>query len=310
MLSYLSVKELCMKKIFLISLLFVSACILMAQQNSRGEFVTEIWQINQMQAAVIVGYQGASTQITIPDQINGYPVAGIGNNAFRSCNLESVRFPSTLMFIGEYAFYDNNISAVSLPSSVTNVGTGAFDNNAVSGNTPPRSGAATYVRTFSIEPAHGETVTVQKPAPTPQSVNIVVVPGYNPVRSSQQSATTGIVTVQDNKVIVPAPVNTAPLPVNTMPVNTSSTPTYAPAQPQGGYAQQQGYAQQPTLQVQEGYAQRSAHSNSNSLRLIPENTINMNTGVNPISEFGPAEEEPIKLYQSNVYPVWRTPPAR
>lgn len=282
----------------------------MAQQNnSYSEFIIEIWQINQRQAAVIIDYKGVSTQIIIPDQINGYPVAGIGDNAFRSHRLESVRFPATLVFIGEYAFFDNKLTSVSLPASVTTIGAGAFDNNAISGNTPPRSGAATYTRTVTIEPAHSDTVLVQKPNPTAQGVNIVVVPGYNPVGSSQQSAPIGIVTVQENKPTVLAPVGTN---TTRLPLNANSY--YAPAQPQTytqrpqTYTQQsQSYTQQPQLPVQQPPVQdnirRSAYSGGNTLRLVPEDTVTQQVG-------GPPEEvepEPLKLQQRDVYPLWKTP---
>jgi hypothetical protein len=324
-----------MNKFFLILLLPVSACILMAQQNNNyGEFVIEIRQINQMQAAVIVGYRGTSTQITIPDRINGYPVVGIGNNAFRSRHLESVHFPSTLVFIEEYAFYDNKLLSISLPASVTNVGAGAFDNNAASGSPHPDA-PASYVRTLTIKPAHGETITAQQPNSASQSVNIVVVPGYNPIRTAQQPMTTGIVTVQENKSVTPAPVS-----ASSLPVRTSTISVYTPVQPQGSVQPQRVLQQsgqtpqgsQPLIprqsqrvqqqggiwlqevqssggaqpQEQQGYVQRSPSENTNLLRLVPENfTMDYGTTEQPA-----AVQEPLKLQQSSVYPMWRIPPAR
>jgi hypothetical protein len=180
-----------MKKFLLVLLLFLPVFILTAQQkNNSGEFAVEIWQVNQRQAAVITKYNGASAHIVIPGQINGYPVAGIGNNAFRSRHIESVQFPQTLVFVGEYAFYDNRLSDVKLPPSVTTIGAGAFDNNAP-GNNPPHSSStapATYTRTVTIQPAHSSSTVYVPPKPAAsQTVNIMVVPGYNPLDSARQS---------------------------------------------------------------------------------------------------------------------------
>jgi hypothetical protein len=383
-----------MKKILFTSLLFVSACILMAQQNGNDDFVIEIQQVNQQQVAVITGYNGSSTQITIPDQINGYPVAGIGNNAFRSRRLESVRFPASLQFIGEYAFYDNRLGNIAVPPSVTSVGAGAFDNN-VSGNTL-RSDSATYVRSFTIEPAHSDTVyTKQAPNAAPQSVNIIVVPGYSPVRPSQQQQPTGIVTVQENRLAPPANVRTAPLPVNTG--NSSAYRPSAPAQsyapqsyttqsyptqsypPQSSAAQNyapQSYAPQPAaapvttvpatvpneappaaavntvpsastenitavapqpiqpqtpppqqippqpIQPQQVYSQQPQNyvqyqpssSDKNSVRLVPEHTVDISVSANPppavVTPTTVEEKDPVRLYQREVYPLGRTPAPR
>jgi hypothetical protein len=198
-----------MKKVLCTSIFFAAAYMLMAQQSGNpGEFLTEIRQVNQQQVIAITGYRGSSPQIRIPDQINGYPVAVIGNNAFRSQRIESVSLPATLVSIGDYAFYDNKLSSISIPPGVTTIGIGAFDNNFINGNaggapaarytsSTPAAGGATYVRTFTIEPARSDTVFVQRanaqPSPAQQpNANIVVVPGYNPIVPQSK---TGIVTV-------------------------------------------------------------------------------------------------------------------
>jgi hypothetical protein len=201
-----------MKKILLGLLLFLPVFLLTAQQmNNSGEFAIEIWQVNRQQAAVITNYKGASAHIVIPKQINGYPVAGIGNNAFRGRRIESVQFPQTLVFIGEYAFYDNRLYDVKLPSNVTTIGVGAFDNNAPSNNPPSSASAtppapATYTRTVTIEPAHSNsTVYIPPKTAVPQSVNIIVVPGYNPVDSARQPVSPRVTTTVRDYESAPAP---------------------------------------------------------------------------------------------------------
>jgi hypothetical protein len=313
-----------MKKFLSTSLLIISACMLMAQQTySYGDFVTEIWQVNGRQSAVIVGYNGASAHVNIPDQINGYPVTGITDNAFRSRNIASVAFPSTLLFIGDYAFYDNNLTSVSLPASVTSIGTGAFDNNHISGNVPETSGNARYVRTITIEPAHGETVITQKPAISPnqppRNVNIVVIPGYNPIRPSQHpstvATTTNIVTVQETKPanaaipVLPGTRTTTPPPylnsANT-PVTSSPLPliqqSNEPAQPQQGYAQttqpQQGYVQ--LQQVQDPVVgSPPSYTRDSKIRLVPENVVDPTSALTADAE----ETIPLRIQPRGVYPI-------
>jgi hypothetical protein len=300
-----------MKKILFASLLFAMSCILMAQQRSTGEFTVEIWQVSQQNAAVIVGYNGASVHITIPEQINGYPVAGIGDNAFRSRRIESVNFPPTLVFIGNYAFYDNRLTGISLPAKVASIGTGAFDNNYINRNPSASPSATTYTRTFTIEPVHSETVYVERRSPpAPQTVNITVVPGYSPIPSTQQPA--GIVTVREYKPNIPAPVSpqSAATPVYPGPTPAQtyrSTPT-----PQQNYAQNpqpqgQGYNSAPN--PQQGYNQQQAapiigsRRTTAGLYIVPEDTRDIYTGLAP--QDVPPEVEPIRIYEREVYPIWQ-----
>jgi hypothetical protein len=314
-----------MKKNLFLSLLFVSAYILMAQQNnSSHEFVAEIWEINHQSAAVIVNYIGTSKQIVIPNQINGCPVAGIGKGAFRSRYIKSVIFPPTIVFIGDYAFFDNRITSILLPAGITSIGVAAFDNNVLSsGRVPlsssytagssssrtpdatsytpssgaiPPSGSVPAINThmFKIEPAHSETVYVQKPKP--QSVNIFVTPGYNPV--GQPSS---IVTVQE-KYPGPAPV----------PVTTGGTSAYrAPVQPQNMTLRQQQLPQ-PMGQEQQvspqGYTQQYSSASSNKdFKLVPETTVDVNK-INLPSSAVPDESE--QIYLRGLYPIWQTPAPR
>lgn len=102
---------------------------------------------------VITKHTVSQSDVTIPDEINGVPVGGIGEsafaeeemlqsvtigrhiknigaNAFGGCTaLTSVRFSVSAsdLQIGEYAFTDcTALSTVDIPDSVTSVGRGAF----------------------------------------------------------------------------------------------------------------------------------------------------------------------------------------
>ncbi|MDR1470166.1 MAG: leucine-rich repeat domain-containing protein [Spirochaetaceae bacterium] len=308
-----------MKKILCASLVFASACILVAQQgNNSGEFCTETRMINRQMSVIITGYNGTSTQIHIPDQINGLPVVAIGDNAFRSRRIESVTFPSTLVSIGNYAFYGNNLKAISIPPAVITIGIGAFDSNALGGNASGNASSKKKgtARTFTIEPAHSETMYRPNPNQSaPESVNIIVIPGYNPLQSST-SPSGGVVTVQQFLNSLPVATPPATTPNQTVPatnqtiatppaVTPNQTGTAAPANP----LVLSDLSQQPSAQPQQqhGVQQTSSPSNKTSrLNVIPEHTIDLSTGLS--SEETPEEErKPIKLYKIETYDIERIP---
>lgn len=72
-------------------------------------------------------YEG---DVTIPQAVGlsgkTYLVTAIGENAFKSMNIETVTLPEGLIAIGNNAFYLSSIKTVSLPSTLSSMGTGAF----------------------------------------------------------------------------------------------------------------------------------------------------------------------------------------
>ncbi|WP_295086599.1 leucine-rich repeat protein [Ruminococcus sp.] len=96
--------------------------------------------------AIIFKYTGTATEVTIPDEIDGYKVFAIGqdafehnsniksvilpsgikqirNDAFYNCiALSSVKFNEGLTFIGQNAFTKTAITEVNLPSTLTDAG--------------------------------------------------------------------------------------------------------------------------------------------------------------------------------------------
>jgi hypothetical protein len=323
-----------MKKILVVLLLFLPVFLLSAQQkNNLDEFVMEIWQVNQRQAAVITNYKGSAAHVVIPEQINGYPVAGIGNNAFRSRHIESVQFPQTLVFVGEYAFYDNRLYAINLPPSVTTIGVGAFDNNSPAQNVAPSSSSApaTYTRTVTIEPAHSTSMVTQKPAassssrnsnvrsavvepahsnstvyvsPKPatspsQTINIQVVPGYNPVDSTQQSypLTGKVTTMQNYTLSAPAPASSYSAPP---PVYSYSTP--APA----NYDRVPAATPQNTpyqLVTENENVVRPRTSSNKQFQLVSEGASGkLDVPIQPASE--------LQLHKEEIQPMWQQPRPR
>jgi len=102
-------------------------------------------------AATITGYTGTDTKIIFPDELDGYPVTSvgeqafqgkttlegvylsdhivsIGNKAFEGCSgLVEINLPNTLSVIGQYAFSKcSAASTVELPEAVASIGSYAF----------------------------------------------------------------------------------------------------------------------------------------------------------------------------------------
>ena len=76
----------------------------------------------------IMGYVGSGGALTIPDTINGLPVASIEDDAFSDCSsLSSIKIPFSVSRIGNGAFYNcSGLTSVTIPNSVTNIGLCAF----------------------------------------------------------------------------------------------------------------------------------------------------------------------------------------
>lgn len=79
-------------------------------------------------AITITGYSGPGGVVTVPSTINGLPVTGIGDRAFRLCtNVTSATMPTGITNIGGYAFAGcSGLRSVSIPNSVTDIGYDAF----------------------------------------------------------------------------------------------------------------------------------------------------------------------------------------
>ena len=99
--------------------------------------------------AVITGWDGEGTELTVPAALGGLPVTAIGAGAFEESDLQRITLPDSLKRIGDRAFFGCaglkeitipdgceeigesafegcNLSAVRLPDSVTVLGKGAF----------------------------------------------------------------------------------------------------------------------------------------------------------------------------------------
>ena len=99
---------------------------------SDSDFTYEIVDDN----AVITGYNGTDTVITVPAQINGISVEKINDGAFKgNTMLKSVTVSSGIEDIGAFAFENcTSLATISLPDTIVHIGEKAIYNTAYYNN--------------------------------------------------------------------------------------------------------------------------------------------------------------------------------
>ena len=102
--------------------------------------------------AIITGYSGEATLLTIPSELDGHPVTGIGDRAFEGSNIAAIVLPEGLVSVGWFAFYNClELINITLPDSVSTIGYAAFDGSpGVSVVCPSGSYAERYARSYGI----------------------------------------------------------------------------------------------------------------------------------------------------------------
>lgn len=76
----------------------------MGKENLKTEYGTFFYEIDGFRA-VITGFQGEAARISLPSEIEGYPVTALGRKAFLSRKgLHGVSIPDTMEEIGDWAF--------------------------------------------------------------------------------------------------------------------------------------------------------------------------------------------------------------
>ena len=142
---------------------------LAAEEKSEGERICQAYEYNQAKTyaadgnysgfnyvlsdntAIITGYTGNSTSVTVPSAIKGYPVTGIGNGAFKNNSvIREINVCSSIETIGNEAFAGcellntailtegliwiggssfngcKNLKSITIPSTVEGIGDYAF----------------------------------------------------------------------------------------------------------------------------------------------------------------------------------------
>lgn len=92
-----------------------------------GEELTFTYRLENGKA-IITGYEGLSTLVTVPAMLDGHPVVAIGERAFEGKKIAAVILPEGLEAVGWFAFYGcETLIDVSIPASVTSIGYAVFD---------------------------------------------------------------------------------------------------------------------------------------------------------------------------------------
>lgn len=89
--------------------------------------------------AVITGYEGEDTEITVPSEVAGKKVTEIGNEAFLSLKeCRKITLPEGLKTIGISAFRGSGIESVEIPESVETIKRAAFSRTKLTSVTLPK----------------------------------------------------------------------------------------------------------------------------------------------------------------------------
>jgi hypothetical protein len=132
---------------------FDSEVAVIIRSPPKGEYAGDYKVLVQNNKVVITEYRGKDTDLVIPEQINGLPVAAIGKyvffekglasvvipetvtvieaGAFRRNSLSSVTIPGGLTTIADYVFAENELESVVIPGKVTAIGKYAFGDNSI-----------------------------------------------------------------------------------------------------------------------------------------------------------------------------------
>ncbi|MBE7043697.1 MAG: hypothetical protein E7399_09470 [Ruminococcaceae bacterium] len=96
-------------------------------EAKRGTYKNFIY-LQDNNEIVIVGWNGSSKEVTIPEKINGKLVVEIAGQAFAECtSLETVTIPKSVTKIGDFAFYGcTSLQSVTIPNGVEQIGRAAF----------------------------------------------------------------------------------------------------------------------------------------------------------------------------------------
>lgn len=80
-------------------------------------------------AIQIISYKGRTSNVIIPDTIEGLPVKDLYSTSFKSRGLTSVVLPDSITTLGNSVFLDNKIEGIKLPKSLTAIPSLAFSEN-------------------------------------------------------------------------------------------------------------------------------------------------------------------------------------
>ena len=113
-------------------LLLTALLLMLASTASAATSGNFKYEIKGNGTATITGYSGASDEnIIIPQMVDGYTVAAIGDKAFykdeknRKIGI-SVTLPESVKSIGDFAVWNANVTSINLPDGLESIGKGVF----------------------------------------------------------------------------------------------------------------------------------------------------------------------------------------
>lgn len=106
--------------------LFKEELIGLSSTSAGAEFYGFIYSEDK---TTILGYNGLSEMIVIPQFVDGQLIRAIGPNAFKGKRIRKIKLPYGLEEIMDSAFEDCNLLNVEIPPTVTNIAPTAFDGN-------------------------------------------------------------------------------------------------------------------------------------------------------------------------------------
>ena len=113
-------------------LLLTALLLMLASTASAATSGNFKYEIKGNGTATITGYSGASDEnIIIPQMVDGYTVAAIGDKAFykdeknRKIGI-SVTLPESVKSIDDFAFWNANVTSINLPDGLESIGKGVF----------------------------------------------------------------------------------------------------------------------------------------------------------------------------------------
>lgn len=162
--------------------------------------------------AVVAGYGGADTEITIPETLDNYKVTAVDDFAFMANDaLQSVTLPSTVARVGEYAFFESPISYVTFMNAECEI----FDSEFTITQ-------STVIRGYDNSTAYDYAVKYERQF---ESLGEVVIPPTETIPSVAPPTQVTEPTQLPSETVIPTEIT----PTETQVVPTE---TQAPTQPQ------------------------------------------------------------------------------
>ena len=95
-----------------------------AVKTEKGKLVFDI----EADHAEVSGYEGADTELTVPDTVSGKPVTAVGASAFSGAEkIGKITLPDSVTVIGRSAFYGTKaLRQIQLPGQLKTIGISAF----------------------------------------------------------------------------------------------------------------------------------------------------------------------------------------